>query len=80
MTDAYEIYEYKYKVKLFMYIYFYAREDKTANEMKELYEKTYGVKIKLKHKKFGYIPTPPYEKELEQLELLRKGEMKYGNK
>ena len=69
---VYEIYEYKYRVHLFFCVFFYAREDKTANEMKELYEKGMNKHIKLIHKRKKYIKKPPYEWEQEQLEILRR--------
>lgn len=73
----FEIYEYQFKVKGIHFVQcFYAREDNVADEMKRLFEKGMGCELTLKKKVKIYIQQPPYEKEQEQLEILRKGNEK----
>lgn len=72
---AYTMYEYKYHVCLFTNVFFLAREDSYAQKMKSIYEKSMGVKLKLKRKKRVYVEQPPYEIEQEELKVLEGGSL-----
>ncbi len=76
MTCDYFIYEYKYRIQFGLCWCLYAREDKTVEKMKNLFEEGSGFKIKFLKKRRVYIDIPPYEFEQEQFETLIKGKEK----
>lgn len=70
----YWINEYTFKVSgsglLFL---LFARDDKTVNEMKDLWEQGMEKKLRLIRKIRRTIDTPPYELEQSQINILIKG-------